>query len=151
MDLNSATVTLGMQTSGLDERTHECVMQLRRLLALHCQGPYSPEISEFALILRIGGDLQEFDFEGCDRLRRNRKQKYITADLGVPTYRWRGVSDLALRTYLLETVETGLLCCIRRLEKDKSSIDSAKLLADFVKVKQLFLTGDAPKVEPARF
>jgi hypothetical protein len=126
-------------------------MQLRRLLALHCQGPYSPEISEFALILRIGGDLQEFDFEGCDRLRRNRKQKYITADLGVPTYRWRGVSDLALRTYLLETVETGLLCCIRRLEKDKSSIDSAKLLADFVKVKQLFLTGDAPKVEPARF
>jgi len=146
-----AAVTLGMQTSGLDKRTNDYVIQLRKLLALHCKGPYSPEIDEFALILWIGGDLQEFNFEGCDRLRRNRKQRYITADLGVPTYRWRGVSDSALRDFLVETTETGLLCCVRRLEKDKSPVDSARLMGDFATAKQLFLAGDAPKVEPARF
>src|SRR6267143_1049597 len=128
MDLNSATVTLAMQTSGLDKRTNDYVLQLRKLLALNCKGPYSPEINEFALILRIGGNLQEFNFEGCERLRRNRKKKYITADLGVPTHRWRGVSDSAVRGYLAETTETGLLCCIRRLEKDKTPVDSARLM-----------------------
>lgn len=138
MDLNEATVTLAMQTSGLDERTNDCVLRLRKLLAVHCKGPYSPEVDEFALILRIGGDLQEFNFEGCDRLRRNRKQKYITADLGVPTYRWKGVSESALREYLVETTETGLLCCVRRLEKDKSPVDSTRLMRDFAKVKKLF-------------
>jgi hypothetical protein len=139
MDLNSATVTLGMQTSELADRTHDSILELRKLLAHYCQGPYSPEISEFSLILRVGGKFREFDFEGCDRLRRNRKQKYITADLGVPTHRWRDVSDAAFRTYLIETVETGLLCCVRSLERDKTPIDSGKLMEDFSKVKQLFL------------
>src|ERR1700683_2609966 len=143
MDLNLATVTLGMQTSELADRAHDSILELRKLLAHYCQGPYSPEISEFSLVLRVGGKFREFDFEGCDRLRRNRKQKYITADLGVPTHRWRDVSDTAFRSYLIETVETGLLCCVRSLERDKTPIDSGKLMEDFAKVKQLFLEGRA--------
>lgn len=56
MDLNSATITLGVQTSREDDRTEKYVLEMRRLLATQCQGPYSSEIQEFALILRIGGD-----------------------------------------------------------------------------------------------
>src|ERR1700730_5941203 len=123
---------------------------MRRLLATHCQGPYSPEIREFALILRIGGDMQEFDFEGCERIRRNRKQKYITVDLGSPSNRWKGATNSSVRKYIAEAVETGLLCCIRSLEKDKSPVDSGRLMGDFAKAKQLFLAGDATRVEPAR-
>jgi len=54
------TITLGMQTSGDDDRTDKHVLELRKLLAVHCKGPYSDEISEFALVLRIGGNMQEF-------------------------------------------------------------------------------------------
>jgi hypothetical protein len=150
MNLAHATITLGVQTSREDDRTGKFVLEIRRLLATHCQGPYSPEIREFALILRIGGDMQEFDFEGCERIRRNRKQKYITVDLGFPSNRWKGATESGIREYLAEAVETGLLCCIRRLEKDKSPVDSPGLIGDFAKVKQLFLAGDTPKVEPAR-
>src|ERR1700704_1430660 len=102
------TVTLGVQSSGDDDRTAKHVLELRKLLAASCKGPYSEEISEFALVLRIGGEMQEFDFEGCQRVRRNRKGKYITIDLGFPSRRWRGVTDSEIRRYLAETVETGL-------------------------------------------
>jgi hypothetical protein len=106
------TVTLGVQTSGDDNRTQKHVLELRKLLANFCKGPYSHEISEFALVLRIGGNMQEFDFEGCEHIRRNRKSKCITVDLGFPSHRWRGVSDTEIRKYLAEIVETGLLCCL---------------------------------------
>ena len=72
------TITLGAQTSGDDDRTSKHVLELRKLLATHCKGPYSEEVTEFALVLRIGGNMQEFNFEGCERIRRNRKEKYIT-------------------------------------------------------------------------
>jgi hypothetical protein len=133
------TVTLGMQTSGDDDHTNEHVLDLRKLMATHCKGPYSEEVVEFALILRIGGDMQEFDFEGCERIRRNRKGRYITVDLGFPSRRWRGVSDEEMRKYLAELVETGLLCCLSRLHKDKTQVQSSKLMSDFASVKQMFL------------
>src|SRR6202035_1871919 len=83
------TVTLGVQSSGDNDRTDKHVLELRRLLAASCKGPYSEEITEFALVLRIGGKMQVFDFEGCEHIRRNRKDKYITVDLGFPSRRWR--------------------------------------------------------------
>ena len=141
MDLSLATITLGVQTSREDDRTQKPVLQIRRLLAEYCQGPYSPEVEKFALVLRVGGEMQEFDFEGCERIRRNRKHKYITLDLGFPSNRWKGATDLAIREYLAEALETGLLCCIGRLETDKTPVDSARLMGDFAKVKQLFLAG----------
>jgi hypothetical protein len=135
----SQTVTLGAQTSGDDDRTGEPILELRRLLAKHCTGPYCTEVDEFALILRIGGNMQESDFEGCERLRRNRKGKYITVDLGFPSRRWRRASNDRIRAYLAGLVEKGLLCCIQRLEKDKVRVDSTRLLADFHVAKSLFL------------
>jgi hypothetical protein len=132
-------ITLGVQSSGDDDRTDKHVHELRRFLAIHCKGPYSEEISEFALVLRIGGTMQEFDFEGCERIRRSRKDKYITVDLGFPTRRWKNVADGEIPKYLAEIVETGLLCCLHRLKKDKAKVDEAALLGDYENVKRHFL------------
>jgi len=112
-------ITLGAQTSAEDDRTMKHVLELRRLLSERCKGPYSEDVSEFALILRIGGDLNEFEFEGCEKIRRNRKARYITVDVGFPSKRWKQATHLAIRHFLAEAVETGLLCCLRRLEKIK--------------------------------
>lgn len=141
MNLALATITLGTQTSREDNRTSRPVLEMRKLLAEECQGPYSPEIDEFALILRVGGEMQEFNFEGCERIRRNKKKRYITLDLGFPSSRWKGATDTDVRLYIAEAVETGLLCCIRRLEKDKAQVDSTKLMSDFARVKALFFGG----------
>ena len=83
--------------------------------------------------------MQEFDFEGCERIRRNRKGSYITVDLGFPSRKWRGVPDSVIRGYLADIVETGLLCCLHRLKKDKAKVQEAKLMNDFTNVKKEFL------------
>jgi hypothetical protein len=137
----SDTITLGAQTSSEDNRTNPHVLAFRKLLASHCKGPYSDEIDEFALILRIGGEMQEFDFEGCQRIRRSRKARYITVDLGFPSYRWKLMSDRKIQEHLAELVETGLLCCARRLEKDKTKLDFQRLMSDFCSAKSKFLAG----------
>lgn len=113
---------------------------MRRLLHEYCVGPYSPLVREFALVLRVGCDMQEFDFEGCERIRRNVKKSYITLDLGLPSYRWKTASERGLWEYLADVVEIGLLCCIRRLEKDKTPVNGEKLMNDFRKAKQQFLS-----------
>src|SRR5882724_8420396 len=133
------TITLGVQSNGDDDRTDRHVLELRKLLAASCKGPYSEEIYEFSLVLRIGGNMQEFDFEGCERIRRNRKDKKITVHLGFPSNKWRGATDSEIRRYVAEIVETGLLCCLRRLQKDKVRVHGASLMNDFTKVKQHFL------------
>ena len=135
---SSEAVTLGAQTSADDNRTTKHVLELRKLLARHCAGPYSAEIHRFALVLRIGGCMKEFD-EGCGFVRRNRKEKHITADLGFPSNRWRHASDLEIRSFLAEAVETGLLCCLRRLEKDKAEVNAAALLQHFAHAKRAFV------------
>ena len=137
----SGAITLGMQTSGEDNRTEPHVLALRRLLDTYCRGPYSDEIDEFALVLRVGGDMLEFDFEGCERIRRSRKQRYITVDLGLPSQRWKRATDREIRKYIVDVVETGLLCCSRRLEKDRSQIDVRKLMSDFNAAKMDYLAG----------
>jgi len=135
----SEAITIGVQNSADDNRTMPHVLELRRLLAEYCAGPYSREIDEFGLVLRIGGCFQEFDFEGCKRIRRNRKQKLISVDLGFPSRHWRGETDEHIRRFVFEAVQAGLLCCLSRLAKDKTDANSEQLLSDLDRVKQLYL------------
>ena len=51
-----------------------------------------------------GGDL-----EGGERISRNRRDKYITVDLGFPSRKWRGVANSGICRYVAEFVETGIL------------------------------------------
>lgn len=139
MNSESTTISLGAQTSREDDRTAKHILDLRRLLREHCKGLYSANVKEFALVLRIGGEMQQFDFEGCERVRWNRKQQYITVDLGFPSRRWKGASDRQIREYLVEQVETGLKCCVTRLERETPGVDSPRLMMDFLKAKHEFL------------
>ena len=64
------TITLGVPSNGDDNHTDGNVLKLRKLLATRCRGTYSQEIVEFTLALRTEGNVQEFDFEGCERIGR---------------------------------------------------------------------------------
>lgn len=139
MTASSVAITLGAQTSVEDDKTMKHVIALRKLLAARCTSPYSVDIAEFALILRVGGNLNEFDFEGCERIRRNRKQKFITVDIGFPSRLWKNAADAEIKRFLAEAVETGLLCCLQRLEKDRTPVDLSRLLSDYALVKRDFL------------
>ena len=84
----------------------------------------------------------EFEFEGCERIRRNKKSGYIAVDIGFPSSEWKGQTDEHIKRYLARSVETGLRCCIERLERDGVAVEGNRLLADYQRVRQQYLGSD---------
>jgi hypothetical protein len=85
-------VSLAYEAGGPDINVQPQILRLRKLLEKHCNGPYSDEVKGFALILRIDGSPKQYGAEGVDRMRRRKKEEYITADICIPGRRWKGVS-----------------------------------------------------------
>jgi len=135
------TVTLGVQSGDIpsDDATKPHYMALRKLLKELCRGPYSPEVDEFSLVLRIDGDIWHWEQDGCDRLRRSRKRRYITIDIYVPRQRWEGVSGIEIRRFLAACTEEALRKMIDKLQRDKTPVEGAALLRDFALVKEHYL------------
>ena len=136
------TVTVGVQTGDplSSQTTDPHISPLRKLLRAHCVGPYSAEVDEFSLVVRVDGDIWHWEQEGCDRMRRSKKERYITIDIYVPRHRWQGVSGPEIRAYLAACVEDAFQRMIAKLKKDKVAVDGDALLRDFATVKEQYLS-----------
>jgi hypothetical protein len=136
------TVIVGVQTGDVpsDRATDPHIRPLRKLLQAHCQGPYSPDVDEFSLVIRIDGDIYHWEQEGCDRMRRSKKERYITIDIYVPRARWEGVSGIEIRKYLAACVEDAFRRMIGKLQRDKVAVDGDALLRDFATVREQYLS-----------
>jgi len=139
------TITLGVQAGDPEagNTMNSFFMPLRKLLAKHCVGPYSTEIDEFAFVLRIDGKFGYWNFEGCDKLRINRRGRYITIDIGVPESRWRNNDANNIANYLVDCVAQGLKLMIAKLKKSKIDIRDHDLFADFNTVREKYLSAVA--------
>jgi len=135
------TVIVGVQAGDVpsDRATDPHIRPMRQLLQAHCRGPYSPDVDEFSLVIRIDGDIDHWEQEGCDRMRRSKKERYITIDIYVPRARWEGVSGIEIRQYLAACVEDAFRRMIGKLQHDKVSVDGDALLRDFATVKEQYL------------
>lgn len=112
---------------------------LRKRMLEHLHSPHSPDVDELSFVLRVGGFLQAFDFEGIERLRRSKVKRYITVDIGVPECLWRSKTRQELARYLAGCVEEGLLAFIQKLKKDKAPIEGERLMAEWQEAKAAFL------------
>jgi hypothetical protein len=130
--LENSLVTLGADVGGKDAHnaTKEHYMALRRALAAKCAGPYGQTFDEFALVLRIDGSVQSWKKRGVDNVRLQRKFRYATADIFVPTQIWKGKAPKVLRAFLANEVEAAIRAITERAKKLKVDIDDVKLLAD---------------------
>jgi hypothetical protein len=115
------------------------LIQLRKLLKRYCNHTYCKEIDEFAPILRVDGEIWHWAFEGCEKLRLNKKDRYITIDIGMPISRWKGVGDIEIRSYLITNLKQALILIVNRLKKEKFLVIESKLWADFSLVEENFL------------
>ena len=132
-------VSLACEAGGPDVNVLQYVLQLRRLLGKYCKGPHSNEVQGFALILRIDGSLKKYHAEGVDRVRRNKKDKYISADICIPENRWKGIPAREFSRYLSSAVKAALQTCGDRLKKQKVELDMHRLLLDYSEVEAEFL------------
>jgi hypothetical protein len=130
------TITFGVQSGDVPsgDATEPHFMPLRKLLAARCIGPYSPEIDEFPIVLRVSGQIWRFEGEGCQRLRLQRKKRYITIDIVMPENRWLGASAADIRTFLARMTEEAIELMIAKLEKSGVKVESEKLRADLRQV-----------------
>ena len=136
-----SSITVGVQMGDLqsEERVGPHITTLCKLLDQYCKGLYSKEVKEFALVLRIDGNLWHWDKEGCERLRRSFKEEYITIDIMMPKSRWQNQTATVIREYLMDHVEKALRLCVERLEKDKVKVDGAMFNEDLGKVREKYL------------
>lgn len=110
-------------------------------------------IREIAFILRVDGDIVQFNFEGCERIELNRRKKYISIDVGVPVARWKDRSDLEIAEYLAVSMRDGLEQMLSRLRAEKLSCDDATVRAMFEEGMARYLANwvsSAAEVESSR-
>ena len=115
------------------------ITELRQLLRRFAALPYSTDVLGFVLAVRVDGDVKEYHFEGTDAIRRNKKGKYIRADIGIPAERWKVLSSDHFRAYLFRGMQDALVSCVERLKKDRVEVDLKRLEADLAKVEARFL------------
>ncbi|OES45452.1 hypothetical protein [Domibacillus iocasae] len=138
---SSSYITFGCQIGGpkAGEVMQPHLIKLSLLLDKYCDYPYSNDVDEFAPIGRIDGNIYYWKFEGCEKLRLSKKYRYITVDIGMPKSRWEEKSDYEIREYLINCFQEALSLIVKRLKKEKFSIDDKKLFTDFEKVKVDYL------------
>lgn len=96
-------------------------------------------IERAAFILRVGGSVRDFPFEGCENVDLNRKKKYISIDVGVPIKRWQGRSDVEIAAYLIDSMWEGLEEILARLAANKIPCDASAIRALFEAGAQRYL------------
>jgi hypothetical protein len=120
-------ISIGAQSGGPENGgLSELKVALWRLFARHCRSTYCPAVGHYALVLRIGGSLDEFGDEGIERIRRSKRDRDICAEIIIPQAVWRGRSRNELRDYLARQVRAALQTCVARLQKDKEPVDEAR-------------------------
>jgi hypothetical protein len=144
-DKKQSYITLGAQIGSgqASEAVSKHLIVLRRLLDEHYTGQYAEGIDEFAPVLRVDGNIGDtwyWNFEGLQRQRLSKKQKYITVDIGVPRSRWENASAIQIRTYLIDNLRLALEAFVARLKKEKIPVDDRRLFEDFKKVEEKYLT-----------
>lgn len=107
-------------------------------------------IREIAFILRVDGNIVQFNFEGCERIELNRRKKYISIDVGVPVARWKDRSDLEIAEYLAVSMRDGLEQMLARLRAEKLSCDDATVRTKFEEGMRRYLASWASAAGESR-
>jgi hypothetical protein len=113
--------------------------RLRKLLRSHCAGPYSRKIDEFALVLRISGDILGYRGEGCQNLRLGQKLRYITMDLVMPRSSWERGSPAEIKEFLANCTREAIEQMASKLKKEKIEIYSNRLQSDVYETLSHFI------------
>ncbi|MBA9025750.1 hypothetical protein [Peribacillus huizhouensis] len=115
------------------------LQELRNLLYKYCDNIYCVEMDSIDPVLRVDGEISYWEFEGCEKLRLSKKNRYITIDVGMPRSRWEGVDPVDIRKYLINQLRIALELMLKRLKKEKYTVNDTELWADFSKVEEEFL------------
>jgi hypothetical protein len=99
---------------------------------------FGVEIDSIDPVLRVDGEISYWEFEGCEKLRLCKKNRYITIDVGMPRSRWEGINPVDIRKYLIYQLRNALELMLKRFKKEKYTVNDTELRAYFSKVEEEF-------------
>jgi len=79
-------------------------------------------VDSASIVLRISGDIWKFSGRGCEKLRLQRKKRYVTIDLVVPENVWRQGIEV-IDPFVVQQVTQACTMFSNRLEREDSSFD----------------------------
>ena len=124
-------ISIGCQNGGPEDGgLGDIKVALWRLFIRHCRSTYCSGIAHYALVLRVDGEFQHFGSESIGHIQRNKRDRFIAADIVVPDAVWRGKSPNQLRDYLAKRVREALQMCVARLRKDKEVVDESSFFRE---------------------
>lgn len=110
-------------------------------------GDYSPDVNEFAFLLRIDGQIhrytEKWQIRGAQKAKR--KRDWIEVEIGIPEEWWQEAIGNGYRQHLAEEVEAGFRSMIEVLQAKKQRIDGQTLLHDWNRIKASYLSVSASK------
>lgn len=101
---------------------------------------YFKNLEYFSIIFRVSGKIRDFKSEGPEFLKKVRGKKIYTIDLTIPQSRWDGIDEKELRLYVARGVRSCFELLVEKSDKDKELINKSKLLLDFEKGIEEFLS-----------
>ena len=131
---NLGIISIGAQCGGPEDGgLGDIKIDLWKQFMRHCKNSYCPAIAHYALVLRIGGEFQDYGPESIEKMRRNKADKTIGVDIVIPQKIWHGRTRNELRDYLAKQVKASLKLCVTRLRKDKEPVDEDSLFREIDK------------------
>jgi hypothetical protein len=141
IDLNAAFITLGAQVGGKDASaaTANHIMDFRVLLAKECNGPHGGSLSEIALILRIDGSVQSWSRSDVSNVRIQKKARYATADIFMPSAIWKSGHSWEIREFIVSGAKVAVETILEKAHKAKLSLDYQKIIQGSQRAAKAYL------------
>ena len=133
-------VTIGIQSGDEDSSNavSEIILNLRKLFNQKMDKRYIQEVDEFSFVLRVDGKFSYWNFEGCEKLRIRKKDKYITIDIGVTKRIWQNFEVNELKEYLSNCILDGFNQFVKKFKKEKFIVQDELLIQDVKKILEIW-------------
>ena len=141
-------ISIGAQCGGpIDNGVSTIKIDLCRLFRKYCTSTYCPAVDHYALALRVGGKFLDYTPELIHKVRRSRKERYIGCDIDIPVAIWEPQTTDQLKNYLANKVREAIEILVKRLEKDKETVDSEKLFSEIDNAIGVFKTNHYENID----
>lgn len=118
--------------------------ELNELLAHECQDRYSDEIDRLCPVLRVSGEVADFAFRGFAALRRNRRTRVVTFDVGILREDWEDKGPAEIRGSLLQILREATRAAVVAIE-GRGSLREMKVVELLDRVGTRFLADEQPQ------
>lgn len=104
---------------------------IKKALKKHRDSRYCDSIDEFSFLLRVDGQITQWEFYGCENIDFNLKERFISIDVGVPILIWKK-SNKDIADYFSKSILEGADKMVEYLLEKNISIEKKALRNDLI-------------------